>query len=179
MGALPFTALSPSFHCLSSPFHRVFTVLPLAVRAADHHTHGGGGADRARAGQASLIHRAQPPGGATKSNSIAPLHQGQNPSPPCLPRRIPTSKLRIPAGTRRSSCSRRRASTWTECTSVCTPQSMQQMQNVLNNFGPDHLGLPPPQGHCNDSDDLEYLCAILERGCWIGLDRTGPGRPNK
>ena len=27
-------------------------------------------------------------------------------------------------------------------------------------------------GHCNDSDDMDYLTAMLERGVWLGLDRT-------
>lgn len=38
-------------------------------------------------------------------------------------------------------------------------------------------------GHCNDSTDLDYLTAMLSKGVWLGLDRTGPGvgdarRPN-
>ncbi|MFP6690329.1 MAG: GAF domain-containing protein, partial [Alphaproteobacteria bacterium] len=28
-------------------------------------------------------------------------------------------------------------------------------------------------GHCNDSTDMEYLTAILSKGAWLGLDRTG------
>jgi len=30
-------------------------------------------------------------------------------------------------------------------------------------------------GHCNDSTDLDYLTAMLKKGVWLGLDRTGPG----
>ena len=28
-------------------------------------------------------------------------------------------------------------------------------------------------GHSGDSTDLEYLTAMLERGCWLGMDRFG------
>ena len=28
-------------------------------------------------------------------------------------------------------------------------------------------------GHSGDTDDLEYLTAMLERGCWLGMDRFG------
>ena len=31
-------------------------------------------------------------------------------------------------------------------------------------------------GHSNDTDDLDYLIGLLEKGVWIGLDRY-PGRP--
>ena len=31
-------------------------------------------------------------------------------------------------------------------------------------------------GHSNDTDDLDYLVGLLEKGVWIGLDRY-PGRP--
>ena len=27
-------------------------------------------------------------------------------------------------------------------------------------------------GHCNDSTDMSYLTSILEKGVWLGLDRT-------
>lgn len=29
-------------------------------------------------------------------------------------------------------------------------------------------------GHCNDSEDMNYLTAMLQKGVWLGLDRTGP-----
>lgn len=28
-------------------------------------------------------------------------------------------------------------------------------------------------GHSGDTDNLEYLTAMLERGCWLGMDRFG------
>lgn len=36
-------------------------------------------------------------------------------------------------------------------------------------------------GHSNDSEDLGYLMGILDKGCWLGLDRypgTKPGTPD-
>jgi len=32
-------------------------------------------------------------------------------------------------------------------------------------------------GHCNDSSDLDYLTEMLQRGVWLGLDRTVPEEP--
>ena len=45
---------------------------------------------------------------------------------------------------------------------------------ILDLFGA--CGVPASQvilGHSGDTDDLEYLTAMLERGCWLGMDRFG------
>ena len=33
-------------------------------------------------------------------------------------------------------------------------------------------------GHSNDTTDLEYLLGILDKGCWLGLDRYPGGARN-
>ena len=47
------------------------------------------------------------------------------------------------------------------------------LQKVLHATGRVAKATGLPLGHTGDTDHLEYLTAMLERGCWLGMDRFG------